>query len=142
MPVLRPYGDRNAHLGKRTHLDYENTKNYEFENCEVAQFILENNPKLRPDKIVFKNGTLTELGKHAVNCDKCKSPRLFLLESGNQSSIEMVESVEYTNRILDALDKWRKKNAPTQDLEQCVYLMAKEIEFWRNEDKLRKAGKL
>lgn len=128
MPLLRPYGDRNAHLGTSTPEISQKTSFFHFDKCDVALYIISKNG----ENLQYRNGVPTELALHSIKCEKCLGRR-----EESKTAQEFI-SVQIHQDLLKDLNAWFKKEFPNQKFDQCLLLMKKEILFWRSEDKRKK----
>lgn len=134
VPVLRPYGQRNAHLGT-TSTDLSSAVNdiFDFTTCKVAQYIIK---KENSKNLKNRNGTPTELAIHAKDCDECKiSIREKTIEPTNHKYKTKI--LECDADIIQKLEWWIKKNAPSQRHDQAILLLIQYFEFARKELKGR-----
>lgn len=134
VPVLRPYGQRNAHLGTTsTGLPSAANDIFDFTNCKVATYIIK---KYESESLKNRNGSPTELAIHAKDCDECKiSIREKTIEPTNHKYKTKI--LECDADIIQKLEWWIKKNAPSQRHDQAILLLIQYFEFARKELKGR-----
>lgn len=130
MPVLRPYGERNAHLGKMSPPSRSATENFDFRFCDVAKFIIE---KLQDgaETLRFRNGKPTHLFLHAVDCERCNGANIH--NAGTISDPRITHGyIKIELAILKDFGKWIRKNHPEGTESTAISLMMKYFDYAYN----------
>lgn len=130
MPLLRPYGQRNAHLGTVPSKISQNLQNFDFTNCLVAKYLIRRD---NSDALKNRNGTPTELAIHAKDCEDCKFGAKELKEVKETERRHKTRMIEFDEDIARMMERLRDKNFPLQKLDQMFLLIIRELEFLRKE---------
>lgn len=127
MPLLRPYGERNAHLGTSTSKNLQISQNFDFDNCEIAKYLIRRD---NSQALKNRNGTPTELAIHAKDCENCKFGSKELIKEKHQHKTRMLE---FDDDIVSLMERLRDKSFPSQKLDQMFLLIIKELKWLRKE---------
>lgn len=115
VPMLRPYGSRNAHLGDSTAPSSKIPLDFHFLNCDVAKYIISKNG----ENLKYKNGQPTDLFIHAKDCEKCNGARIPVIEK-----IESLHTIEFQNKeLLRQFRQWKKNNHPSESDESAIKIL-------------------
>lgn len=127
MPVLRPYGERNAHLGTAPGRNVNQMENFDFRFCDVAKYIiseLQNNEEI----LRFRNGRPSALYKHAVGCKKCNGATIHNADRISDPAIKD-GYIKIELKILAQFGKWIKRYYPESNESNALFLLMEYYDY-------------